>query len=381
MRSPVFLLAPDSFKGSLTAKEVCDAMETGIRKVLPDAECIKVPMADGGEGTVYSLINAVGGVIYEEEVTGPLGKPVKAKYGILKDNETAVIEMASASGLHLVDKNSMNPLIATTFGTGQLVRACLDKGIKKIILGIGGSATNDGGAGFMQALGVRLLDEDGNELPYGGEPLKDLYRIDVSSLDTRLQCVDIEVVSDVTNPLCGKEGASYVFGSQKGATPEMVEILDKSLLHYAEIIRTQLGKDIKDLPGAGAAGGLGAGLLAFTDAGLEKGVDTIINYTGLHEKIKKADFVFTGEGSIDCQTRYGKTPLGVARLAKKENKKVIAIAGSVREEIGQLYDLGFDAVFSIVPGPISLDDALADGKDNIEHTMENIIRILLMNQG
>lgn len=376
MKNTVFVLAPDSFKGSMTAKQVCDAMERGIKKVLPDAECIKVPMADGGEGTMQSLVDATNGTIYELDVAGPLGKQVKARYGIMGTGKTAAIEMASASGIHFVDENTKNPLITTTYGTGQLVKACLDRGVHKIILGIGGSATNDGGAGFARALGAKFLDKEGRELPPGGAALAGLDRIDISSLDPRLKDVDIEVACDVTNPLCGKTGASFVFGPQKGATAEMVTILDNALDRYAGIISRNLKKEVKDVPGAGAAGGLGAGLLAFTNARLEKGVDIIINYTNLKEIVQKADIVFTGEGGIDFQTQYGKTPFGVARTAKAADKTVIAIAGYIGEGIEQLYSIGFDAILGIVPGAMTIGEAMRKGAENVERTVENIVRLL-----
>lgn len=378
MKKYVFVLAPDSFKGSLTAKEVCLAMESGIKKALPSAECISVPMADGGEGTVQSLVDATGGRIYELEVIGPLGDPVKSFYGIMGDEKTAVVEMASASGLHFVDEVTKNPLITTTYGTGQLVKACLDKGVEKIILGIGGSATNDGGAGFAQALGVSLKDKKGHELSFGGAALSQLHTIDVSGLDARLKDVQIEIASDVCNPLCGEKGASYVFGPQKGATSEIIRILDDALRHYSAIIKEQLGKDVAQTPGAGAAGGLGAGLLVFTNAQMRRGVDIIIEYTNLHEIIKKADYVFTGEGGIDFQTEFGKTPYGVAQVAKSENKKIIAIAGYLGKGIETLYDM-FDAIFGIMPGVMTMPEAIKTATKNIERTTENIIRLLLIN--
>ncbi len=378
MRNLTFVLAPDSFKGSMTAQEVCDAMERGIRKVLPEATCIKVPMADGGEGTVQSLVDATNGKLYELEVMGPLTSPVLAQYGILGDEKTAVVEMASASGIQYINEKTRNPLITTTYGTGQLIKECLNKGVSKIILGIGGSATNDGGAGLAQALGVRFSDKHNDELPFGGAALSQLEKIDLSNLDARLCNVEIEVACDVTNPLCGETGASKVFGPQKGATPDMVDILDDALYHYAEIIKCQLDKDIANISGAGAAGGLGAGLLAFTNAKLERGVNIVINYTNLKEIIKKADFVFTGEGGIDFQTQYGKTPYGVAQVAKSENKKVIAIAGYIGKGIDQLYDCGFDAILGILPQATSLEEALLKGKNNVERTIENIVRILLL---
>ncbi|MED4968008.1 glycerate kinase [Heyndrickxia coagulans] len=378
MKNPVFLLAPDSFKESMTAKEVCAAMEAGIKKAVPDAVCIQVPMADGGEGTVQSLVDATGGTIYQQTVTGPLGHPVTACYGILGDGETAVIEMASASGIHLVTKETKNPLVTTTYGTGELIKACLDKKVKQILIGIGGSATNDGGAGMAQALGAKFLDERGGMLPFGGGALGDLAEIDLAGLDPRLKEVQIFVASDVTNPLCGENGASHVFGPQKGATKEMVALLDTNLSHYAAIIKEQLGKDVAEVPGAGAAGGLGAGLMVFTDAVLKSGIELVVEYTGLEQKVKDADIVLTGEGSIDFQTQFGKAPYGVARAAKKHGKPVIAVAGYVGEQIDVLYEKGIDAIFGILPRPMALEDALQTGATNIERTCENIARLLVL---
>ena len=372
----VIVLAPDSFKESMTAKEVCEAMERGIRKANSQIRCIHVPMADGGEGTMQSLVDATGGRVYSKEVVGPLGNNVVAEYGILGNGEIGVIEMASASGIHLVDSEKRNPLITTTFGTGQLIKACLDKGVKKLLIGIGGSATNDGGAGFIQALGGRLLDENGDDLSYGGGALAKLHTIDLSNLDERLKYVSVEVACDVNNPLCGKEGASYVFGPQKGATREMIEILDQNLSHYAEVIKEQLGKGVISKAGAGAAGGLGAGLMAFLDVKLKSGIEMVIEYANLEEKVRDADMVWTGEGSIDFQTQYGKTPLGVAMIAKKYNKPVIALAGRVGNDIDVLYDKGIDAIFGIMRGVTSIEEALVKGPENVEKTSENIIRLL-----
>ena len=372
----VIVLAPDSFKESMTAKEVCEAMERGIRKANSQIRCIHVPMADGGEGTMQSLVDATGGRVYSKEVVGPLGNNVVAEYGILGNGEIGVIEMASASGIHLVDSEKSNPLITTTFGTGQLIKACLDKGVKKLLIGIGGSATNDGGAGFIQALGGRLLDENGDDLSYGGGALAKLHTIDLSNLDERLKYVSVEVACDVNNPLCGKEGASYVFGPQKGATREMIEILDQNLSHYAEVIKEKLGKDVISKAGAGAAGGLGAGLMAFLDVKLKSGIEMVIEYANLEEKVRDADMVWTGEGSIDFQTQYGKTPLGVAMIAKKYNKPVIALAGRVGNDIDVLYDKGIDAIFGIMRGVTSIEEALVKGPENVEKTSENIIRLL-----
>ncbi|WP_195573906.1 glycerate kinase [Paenibacillus sp. 1001270B_150601_E10] len=376
MKQPTFLLAPDSFKESMTAKEVCIAMEEGMRKVYPDAEYIHVPMADGGEGTVQSLVDATGGKIYEAEVTGPLGQPVKARYGIMGDGVTAAIEMASASGIHHVTKETKNPFITTTYGTGELIRECLDKGITKIIIGIGGSATNDGGTGMAEALGVRFLNAAGQSIPRGGGSLDQLATIDVTGLDERLKHVEMIVACDVTNPLCGEHGASHVFGPQKGATREMVKVLDDNLAHYADIVREQLHKDVRDIPGAGAAGGLGAGLLIFTQATLQRGIDIVIEYTGLKAKLAEADYCLTGEGGMDFQTKFGKTPYGVAKAAKEANTKVIAIAGYIGEGIEALYDEGIDAIFGIVPGAAELEKVLAEGPQNVSRTCENIARLI-----
>lgn len=375
-----FVLAPDSFKESMTAKEAAEAMERGIRKVIPDAECIQVPMADGGEGTVQSLVDATEGKIVQALVKGPNGEKVNAMFGILGDGETAVIEMASASGIHLVKKEERNPLVTTTYGTGELIKAALDKGVKRIFIGIGGSATNDGGAGMIQALGARLLDEEGKELSFGGGALDNLCRIDLSGLDSRLKDTVIEAACDVTNPLTGKTGASNVFGPQKGASPEMIEILDKNLAHYAEVIRKELNIDIEDVPGAGAAGGLGAGLMAFLNAKLKRGVDLVIEYTHLEEKMKDADFVFTGEGGIDFQTVFGKTPYGVSTTAQKLNIPVVAFAGYIGDGVEVLYDKGINSIVGIMPGAASIEDALKQGAFNLERTAENITRILLLNR-
>lgn len=374
----VFVLAPDSFKESMTAKEVCEAMEIGIKRAIPDAECIHVPMADGGEGTVQSLIDATGGTLVKKDVTGPLGTKVVAGYGILGDGKTAVIEMAAASGIHFVTKETKNPLITTTYGTGELIKDCIEQGITDIILGIGGSATNDGGTGMAAALGYKFLDEDGKELKLGGGFLDRLATIDTSNVIPGLRDVHILVASDVTNPLCGEHGASRVFGPQKGATPEMVEILDNNLRHYAQVVKDQLGIDVLNVPGAGAAGGLGAGLLAFTNATMKKGIEIVIEYTNLKEKLRHADYCFTGEGGIDFQTKFGKTPYGVAKVAKSvnPNMKVIALAGYIGKDVEVLYEEGFDAIFGIVPGAAELSTLLKQGSENVARTAESVARLL-----
>lgn len=378
--NPVIILAPDSFKESMTAKEVCIAMENGIKKANSKITCIHVPMADGGEGTMQSLVDATDGMKYSVNVVGPLGNEIEAEYGILGDGETGILEMASASGMQLVPPDKRNPLVTTTYGTGQLIKACLDRNIKRLLIGIGGSATNDGGAGVVQALGGNLLSKEGSEIGFGGGELAKLSSIDLADFDSRLKNIKVEVACDVTNPLCGLKGASNVFGPQKGADPQMIDILDENLRHYADIIKEQFGKEVIDVPGAGAAGGLGAGLMAFLDGTLKNGIDMVVEYSKLEEKIKSADMVWTGEGSIDFQTQYGKTPLGVARVAKKYDKPVIALAGKVGSNIGALYDMGIDSIFCIMRGVATLEEALKDGKGNIEKTSENIIRLLYLNK-
>lgn len=369
------VIAPDSFKESMTAIEAAEAIERGWRRVFPNDTFSLVPMADGGEGTVQSMVDATGGHFVEREVQDPLGKPVLAKYGILGDGKTAVIEMAEASGLGLVPKAERNPLITTTYGTGQLILDALQADVTKILIGIGGSATNDGGAGMLQALGGRLLDQIGAELPFGGAALADLSTIDLSDLDPRVKNLEIIAACDVDNPLTGALGASAIFGPQKGADEGMVQELDRALSHFAEVIRKDLGVDVETTPGAGAAGGLGAGLMAFLQAKLMKGVDIVIEHTDLKAKMRGAELVITGEGGIDAQTRFGKTPYGVAKTAKALGIPVIAIAGHVKEDSRKLYEHGFQALFSIVQGACSLEDALRDGAKNLEATTENIARL------
>ena len=371
-----YVVAPDSFKESMTAKEVCDAMEKGIKEADSAAEVIKVPMADGGEGTVDSLVDATQGQRVIVEVTGPLGNKISAYYGILGNGTTAVIEMAKASGLEIVEKKKRNPMITTTFGTGELIRDALDHNVKEIIIGLGGSSTNDGGSGMAQALGAKLLDQNNHQIPFGGGNLDKLDKIDISNLDSRLQDVKIILASDVTNPLIGKDGASRVFGPQKGATPEMVEKLENNLQHYAKIVKRDLNKEVALVSGAGAAGGLGAGLIAFTTCEMRRGVDLAIEVTKLEEKIRDADYVFTGEGGTDFQTKFGKTPYGVAKLGKKYHKPVISLAGYLGEGIDSLYSEGFTAIFGIIPGACDLSIALKNGPSNVARTTENIVRLL-----
>lgn len=374
-----FVLAPDSFKESMSAKKACEAMERGIRKVLPDAEVNHVPMADGGEGTVDALVDGSDGTRIEVVVSGPiLTEKVTTYYGLLADKKTAVMEMAKANGIELLAENQRNPLHTSTYGTGEMIKAALDHGAERIIIGIGGSVTNDGGAGMAQALGVRLLDEENNEIPVGGGALSKLATIDVTNIDPRIKNTEIVIASDVTNPLTGPKGASVVFGPQKGATPEMVEELDKNLVHYAKVIEKELEIDIADQLGAGAAGGLGAGLLVFAGASMRSGVDLVIELTHLEEVISQADYIFTGEGGMDFQTKFGKAPYGVAKVAKKYQKPVFACAGYIGENVEVLYDEGITAIFGILAKSGSLDEALKSGEANLERTVENIVRILDM---
>ncbi len=366
------VLAPDSFKESLSALQVAESLENGFKQVFPDAEYVKVPMADGGEGTTQSLVDATGGRIITKTVTGPLGEKVEAFFGILGNETTAIIEMAAASGLYLVPSEKRNPLVTTTRGTGELIAAALEHNVDHIIIGIGGSATNDGGAGMASALGARFLDKNGQKLEDGGGFLSSLAAIDLSHLDSRLDGVKIEVACDVDNPLIGPKGASAIFGPQKGATPEIVHQLDENLAHYAAVIERELGIKIAEVPGAGAAGGLGGGLLAFMQADLKRGVDIVIEATRLSELVADADLVLTGEGKIDSQTIFGKTPIGVAKTAKKHVVPVIAIAGNAASDSDVVHEHGIDAVFSIIPGVISLQEAFQNAEEYVERTARNI---------
>lgn len=370
------VLAPDSYKGSMTAQKACEAMAAGIRKIKPEAEIIQVPMADGGEGTVQSLVDATGGQIYTTAVQNPLGKTIAAKYGILGDKETAVIEMAEASGLYLLTPQERNPLLTGTYGTGELIRHALEQGCRKFILGIGGSATNDGGMGMAQALGARFLDYRGRELSPGGGNLGKLARIETDLLDPRIYESSFTVACDVVNPLCGPTGASFVFGPQKGASAEMAAILDRNLAHYADLVKSHLGKQVKDIPGVGAAGGLGAGMLAFLGAELKSGVDIVIEAVKLVDKLAGAELVFTGEGQCDFQTVNGKVPLGVAKEAKKQSVPCIVITGTIGRGTDILYEYGVTSIFSLPDGPMSLERAFADAEKLLENVTERIMRVI-----
>lgn len=374
------VIAPDSYKESLSALDVATAIERGFKEIFPDAEYVKLPVADGGEGTVEAMVAATHGRIVNVNVTGPLGEPVAGFYGISGDEQSAFIEMAAASGLELVPAAQRDPLITTSWGTGELIRHALDAGVKHIIIGLGGSATNDGGAGMVQALGATLLNAQGNSLGHGGGELASLARIDVSKLDPRLKTCRIEVACDVTNPLTGAQGASAIFGPQKGATGETIALLDNALHHYARIIQRDLDVDVLTLAGGGAAGGMGAGLYAFCGAELRRGIEIVTDALHLAEHVADADLVITGEGRIDSQTVHGKVPVGVAKVAKGYNKPVIGIAGSLTADVGIVHEHGLDAVFSVIYSICSLDDALKNAGDNVRMTARNVAAVLKAGQ-
>ena len=376
----IVVIAPDSYKESLSALEVATQIELGFKEVFPDAVCIKVPMADGGEGTVQAMVEATDGQRIEVAATDPLGQRIRSFYALTGDGHTAMIEMAAASGLGLVPPSQRNPNLTSSFGTGELILAALDAGARHLILGIGGSATNDGGAGMLQALGVQLLDAQGTALPPGGGALGALARIDITGLDARLRDTRVEVACDVDNPLTGPRGASAIFGPQKGATPEMVQTLDANLKHFAHIIQRDLGVDVDAVPGAGAAGGMGAALLAFLRGELRPGCEIIAKAVGLDAAVRDADLVITGEGRIDQQTIFGKTPFGVATVAKRHGKPVIAIAGSLGTNAHVVHAHGIDAIFSVLGRVGNLDEALADAEHNVRTTARNLAAVLAMGQ-
>lgn len=369
------VIAPDSFKESLSALAVANAIEAGFKPIFPQARYCKIPMADGGEGTVQSLVDASGGRFIETWVTAPLGQRVRACFGLSGDRSTAFIEMAAASGLHLVAREQRNPLITTSFGTGELIKVALDQGVSKIILGIGGSATNDGGVGMLQALGGKLLDKNQRPIAPGGAALRQLAHLDCTKLDPRLKQVSILVACDVDNPLCGKLGASAVFGPQKGATAQMVEQLDQALAHFAHIVQQQLQLDILKPKGSGAAGGMGGGLLLLPQVKLQSGVEIVIEQVQLVAQIQQADLVITGEGRMDSQSIHGKTPIGVAKIAKQYNKPVIALVGCLRADYPAVYDYGIDAVFPILQQPDNLEQILQQGRQNLISTAQNVARL------
>ncbi|WP_285260895.1 glycerate kinase [Halopseudomonas bauzanensis] len=368
------VIAPDSFKESLSAEEVASAIARGWQSVYPDADIHLCPMADGGEGTVDAVLAASGGERRELTVRGPLGQPVQAHWGWLEDGQ-AVIEMAAASGLHWVQPAQRDARVTTSYGTGELILAALDAGARRIILGIGGSATNDGGAGVLQALGVRLLDATGEPLAAGGAALIDLQRIELDGLDPRLAGIEILVAADVDNPLCGPRGASHVFGPQKGANPAQVEQLDRALGHFADLMAATLGEDYREVPGVGAAGGLGFAARAVLGARFRPGIELVAELSGLAAAMQGADLAITGEGRLDGQSLHGKTPVGVARVAQAAGVPVIALAGSLGDGYQQVYEAGIEAAFSLAPGPVSLEQAMAEADLQLQSRAADIARL------
>ncbi len=372
------LIAPDSFKDCLSAKQVGEHLKKGLIKASTGYEVRIVPMADGGEGTVESLIDATEGQLIKCEVKDPLLRDIEASYGITGDGETAIIEMAAASGIELLDNSERNPWFTSTFGTGQLIVNALNRGCRRFICGIGGSATNDGGVGMAMALGVKFLDKNGNEIEKGGGELSKINKIDVSNIDSRIEDSEFIIACDVNNPLTGSQGASAIYGPQKGADNEMVQKLDKGLKNLAEKISLDLHRDVEDIPGAGAAGGLGAGFVAFVNGTLKRGVEIVIEETHLEEHCRWADFVITGEGKIDFQTKFGKTPQGVAGKAKQFNVPVIAVAGTLGNNYQELYKTGFDVILSIVDKPMELETALKGAPDLLENSGYTIGKMLIL---
>ncbi|WP_168394126.1 glycerate kinase family protein [Acinetobacter indicus] len=372
-----FVIAPDSFKESLSAVQAAQAMQRGILRQFPDAICRLVPLADGGEGTVDALLNACAGQKVACRVRGPLPQQqVESYFALIDDGKTVVIEMAKANGIHLIPLAQRNPALTSTYGTGEMIRQALDLGVSKIVIGLGGSVTNDAGSGMAQALGVKFLDQAGLEVQPCGGNLKQICEIDLSALDARLATTEMLIASDVNNPLCGEYGASAIFGPQKGATPELVKILDQNLGYFANLVETTLGVNVQHQAGAGAAGGLGFGLLAFARAKIQSGVELLIQQTGLTEKITQADVVLTGEGKIDRQTFMGKTPFGVAQVAKSLNKPVYAFAGMIGEDIEPLLEAGFTQIIGINPLDISVEDAIRNAENNLTDSVENVMQSL-----
>lgn len=372
------VIAIDSLKGSLSSMEAGMAIKDGILAAKPDAEVIVKPLADGGEGTTDALIEGMNGERIDLTVTGPMHTPVDAYYGYLKDTNTAVMEMASAAGITLVPDSEKNPLLATSYGVGEMINDAIQRGCRNFIIGIGGSVTNDGGIGMLKALGVRFLDENGEDAGEGGQALAKIARIDVSGMNPLLKECHIQVACDVNNPLCGENGSTYVYGPQKGVTEDMKKTLDEAMAHFARVTSETLENDYMNTPGAGAAGGLGYAFLAYTGAALTPGIELILDAVGLEEELSGADVVVTGEGRLDFQTAMGKAPVGVAKLAKKYNAKVIAFAGSVTKEATACNKEGIDAFFPILRGVCTLAEAMdpVAARNNMTATVEQVFRLL-----
>lgn len=369
------VIAPDSFKDSLSAQSVAQAIARGLRDVWPDAELVECPMADGGEGTIEAVLAACDGEWMSNQVSGPLAEPVLAQWGWLPETRTAIVEMAMASGLQLLSLDQRDATTTSTFGTGELIKAALDAGAERVILAIGGSATNDAGTGMLSALGARFLDHDDQPLPAGGLALVQLARIDLTGLDPRLNSVQFEVAADVNNPLCGVQGASHIFGPQKGASPEQVLALDAALGHFAEHSAQALGRDESEYPGSGAAGGMGFAAKAYLNASFRPGVEVVADLTGLAEALEGADLVITGEGRFDAQTLRGKTPFGVARIAQRNNVPVIVLAGTLGEGYPDLYAHGISAAFAVTSGPMTLEVACANAATLLHDRARDIARV------
>ena len=369
------LIAPQAFKGSLSAAKAAKAIETGVRQVFPKAEVVRLPVADGGDGTLEALVENTNGRMFSQQVTGPLGRPVTAQWGVMGDGKTAVIEMAQASGLALIPPGRRDPRLSTTFGTGQLIKAALNHGFRRIIIGLGGSATNDGGAGMAQALGVRFLDRSGTILPVGGAALANLDSVDTSELYPILNGAEIIAATDVTNPLCGSIGASVVYGPQKGASVEVVKELDIALARYAKVLIKSFGIDVANRPGAGAAGGLGAGLIAFAQGKVKPGIDLICDVLGFEEHLTGVNLIFTGEGRVDYTSVYNKAPIGVAKRAKIRNIPVILLVGSLGRGYQAVYEYGIDAIVCIQDRPMSIRESLRRSYDLLVDATARSLRL------
>lgn len=369
-------IAPDSFKGSLTAMQAATCIERGLKRVLRGISIRKIPMADGGEGTVRAIVDATSGRMVSCTVRNPRGRKIKSSFGMAGDGRTAVIEMAAASGLALIKPGERNPMVTTTYGTGELIHHALNRNAKKILVGIGGSATNDGGTGMARALGVKFLDKKGCKLPEGGGALRKLDRIDMNGLDPRLRRVTVEVACDVDNPFVGPRGAAQVYAPQKGATPLMVRELDSGLKQLAKVIKKDIGTDIPNIPGSGAAGGLGGGLMAFLGGRLRSGVDIVIDTVKLERKLKGCDLVIAGEGRMDGQTAFGKAPAGVARVARKLGIPVIAICGSLGSGAHKVHSIGIDAFFSALEEPVDEEDLPRRGPAMLSNCAEQLARLI-----
>ena len=370
------LVAPDSFKDSLSASEASRIISEAISAVIPSASIHQIPISDGGEGLLEALLTPLQGTLVSVSVKDPLHRTIEASYGLVDQGKTAIIEMATASGLELLSIEERNPLITSTYGTGELIKNALDKGCTKIIIGLGGSATNDGGIGMIKALGGLFLDQYNQEIPDGGAALSTLHSIDLSGLDKRLQQVAIVCACDVDNPLTGPSGASYVYAKQKGASDNMLAVLDSNLSNYATVIKATLNKDLEHISGTGAAGGTAMGLLAFLDATLTPGIALITELLHLEKHIKEAQLVVTGEGKIDIQTLHGKTIMGIASLAKKHSIPVLVFTGSIGHGISEIYDQGVTAIFSIVSEPMSLETAIKNASELLKTSVTNVFTSL-----